>query len=275
MNYLKFMALLSILFLAACSSENDAAAEATEAEAENTETEEQGPPYTEYMTCTPGADFSNETVSAMVDEWNDFEFADGFFYAAGHAPVGSASLGGEDVVYWQLWWESKEASDAGWADWATNSEADAWRAKHSSVMTCDGEGKRNYDFYWPMGEEANWNGPNQWATYAHYCKFNGDDGLDLLRSAVGAFNEFTLSADNPEPFAYSVIFHNGENPEPYTDYDFFWMNYYESHADAETSYARFAENGTEVQAMFDASATCEGPNASDSYQFYPDPDDEA
>ena len=59
MNYLKFMALLSILFLAACSSESEAAAEATEAEAENTETEEMGPPYTEYMTCTPGADFSD------------------------------------------------------------------------------------------------------------------------------------------------------------------------------------------------------------------------
>ena len=87
MNYLKFMALLSILFLAACSSESEAAAEATEAEAENTETEEMGPPYTEYMTCTPGADFSDATVTAMVDEWNDFEFADGFFYAAGHAPV--------------------------------------------------------------------------------------------------------------------------------------------------------------------------------------------
>ena len=52
------------------------------------------------------------------------------------------------------------------------------------------------------------------------------------------------------------------------------MNYYENHADAETAYARFAENGSEIQAMFDASATCEGPNASDSYQFYPDPDDE-
>ena len=41
MNYLKFMALLSILFLAACSTENEAAVEATETEAENTETEEQ------------------------------------------------------------------------------------------------------------------------------------------------------------------------------------------------------------------------------------------
>ena len=32
---------------------------------------------------------------------------------------------------------------------------------------------------------------------------------------------------------------------------------------------------SEIQAMFDASATCEGPNASDSYLFYPDPDDQA
>ena len=126
MNYLKFMALLSILFLAACSTENEAAVEATETEAENTETEEQGPPYTEYMTCTPGTDFSDVTVAAMIDEWNDFEFAEGFWASAGHAPVQSASLGGENVVYWQLFWTTKEAAEAGWAEWANNAEADAW-----------------------------------------------------------------------------------------------------------------------------------------------------
>ena len=60
----------------------------------------------------------------------------------------------------------------------------------------------------------------------------------------------------------------------FSNYDFFWQNYYENHADAETAYARFNENGSEIQAMFDASATCEGPNASDSYLFYPDPDDQ-
>ena len=51
------------------------------------------------------------------------------------------------------------------------------------------------------------------------------------------------------------------------------MNYYKNHDDAQTSYERFANEGANVQAMFDASATCEGPNASDSYQFFPDPDD--
>ena len=136
MNYLKFMALLSILFLAACSTENEAVVEATETEteAENTETEEQGPPYTEYMTCIPGDDFDDVTVAAMIDEWNDFEFAEGFWASAGHEPVQSVSLGGENVVYWQLFWTTKEAAEAGWADWANNAEADAWRTKHASVM---------------------------------------------------------------------------------------------------------------------------------------------
>ena len=277
MNYLKFMVLLSILFLAACSTENEAVVEATETEteAENTETEEQGPPYTEYMTCIPGDDFDDATVAAMIDEWNDFEFAEGFWASAGHEPVQSVSLGGENVVYWQLFWTTKEAAEAGWADWANNAEADAWRTKHASVMQCDSQGRRAYDFYWPLGEDANWNNPTQWVTYGHYCKFNDEDGLELLRAAVTAFNEFTLAADNPEPFAYGVMMHNGDNPEPFSNYDFFWQNYYENHADAETSYARFNENGSEIQAMFDASATCEGPNASDSYLFYPDPDDEA
>ena len=277
MNYLKFMVLLSILFLAACSTENEAVVEATETEteAENTETEEQGPPYTEYMTCIPGDDFDDATVAAMIDEWNDFEFAEGFWASAGHEPVQSVSLGGENVVYWQLFWTTKEAAEAGWADWANNAEADAWRTKHASVMQCDSQGRRAYDFYWPLGEDANWNGPPQWVTYGHYCKFNDEDGLELLRAAVTAFNEFTLAADNPEPFAYGVMMHNGDNPEPFSNYDFFWQNYYENHADAETSYARFNENGSEIQAMFDASATCEGPNASNSYLFYPDPDDQA
>ncbi len=79
MNYLKFLVLFSVLFLAACSNE----AETTEAEVETTETEEeQGPPYTEYMTCTPGSDFNDASAKAMIDEWNDFDFAECFFYSA-------------------------------------------------------------------------------------------------------------------------------------------------------------------------------------------------
>ena len=96
--------------------------------------------------------------------------------------------------------------------------------------------------------------------------------MDNLRKAVGAFNEYAL-AEEREPFGYAVYFHNGDNPEPYINYDFFWMNYYYNHEDAQAAYARFGEEGSDIQAMFDAAANCEGPNPSDSYQFYPDPDE--
>ena len=72
---------------------------------------------------------------------------------------------------------------------------------------------------------------------------------------------------------FGIYFHSGENPEPYDQYDFFWMNYYESHEDAEAGYARFQANGSDVQELFDAAASCEGPFGMDTYQFYPDPDD--
>ena len=50
-------------------------------------------------------------------------------------------------------------------------------------MVCDGEGRRGYDVYFPLGDEANWNGPTEWVTYGHYCKYNDENGLDLLREA--------------------------------------------------------------------------------------------
>ena len=65
MNYLKLSILVSFLFLVGCSDSQE--------EPEVTTEEEQGPPFSEYMTCTPGSDFNDETARMMVDEWNDFK----------------------------------------------------------------------------------------------------------------------------------------------------------------------------------------------------------
>ena len=64
------------------------------------------------MTCTPGTDFNDNTARVMIDEWNDLALDESLFYAAGHAPLLEESLGGEGKVYWQLFWDSKEAADA-------------------------------------------------------------------------------------------------------------------------------------------------------------------
>ena len=266
MNYLKLSILVSFLFLVGCSDSQEEPEAATK--------EEQGPPFSEYMTCTPGTGFNDNTARMMVDEWNDLALDESLFYAAGHAPLLEESLGGEGKVYWQLFWDSKEAADAAWAS-GPSEEFAAWAEKHQSVLTCDGENRRGYDAYFPNGDNDNWGEPSvQWVTYGHYCKFNDEDGLEKLKEGVEAFNAYLDNqGDDVAPYRYAVYMHNGDNPEPYASYDFFWMNYYKNHDDAQTSYERFANEGANVQAMFDASATCEGPNASDSYQFFPDPDD--
>ena len=143
----------------------------------------------------------------MVDAWNDLEFAEGFGFAAGHAPLEQSSLGGDNKVYWQLFWTDKEAADAAWAA-GPSEEFAAWGQEYESVLTCDGENRRGYDWAWPLGEEANWDRPTEWVTYGHYCKYTDENGRDNLRKAVSAFNDYVL-ADEREPFGYAVYFHNG------------------------------------------------------------------
>ena len=73
MNYLKLSILVSFLFLVGCSDSQE--------EPETTIEEEQGPPFSEYMTCTPGTDFNDNTARMMVDEWNDLALDEALFYA--------------------------------------------------------------------------------------------------------------------------------------------------------------------------------------------------
>ena len=114
------------------------------------------------------------------DDDNDLALDEALFYAAGHAPLLEESLGGEGKVYWQLFWDSKEAADAAWAS-GPSEEFAAWAEKHQSVLTCDGENRRGYDAYFPNADNDNWGEPSvQWVTYGHYCKFNDEDGLEKL-----------------------------------------------------------------------------------------------
>ena len=41
------------------------------------------------------------------------------------------------------------------------------------------------------------------------------------------------------------------------DYDFYWMNYYETDEEAKARLARWVETGADLQAKFDEFSTCE------------------
>ena len=253
--------LLLTLLVAGCSGTSE-----PEQEAEPTEQE---PMFSEYLTCTPGSNFNADNVRAMIRDWNQLDLSN-LIYAAGHAPVAESSLGGEGKVYWQLFWESKEVGDEAWSQ-PPSEEFAAWGEKYADVLTCDGDGRRGYDAYWGRDNDRSgeWADNSQWVTYAHYCKFTENGNLESLGAAAEAFNEYVDNSETGDdgPFTFAVYLHNGDNPEVYSQYDFFWMNYYQNNEDAQASYARFAENGGEMQAQFDAISNCEGPYPSNSYQF--------
>ena len=207
----------------------------------------------------------------MVDAWNDLEFAEGFGFAAGHAPLQQSSLGGDNKVYWQLFWIDEPTAHAAWAA-GPSEEFAVWSQEYESVLTCDGENRRGYDWYWPLGEEANWDRPTEWVTYAHYCKYTDENGFENLRKAVGAFNEYAL-AEEREPWICG-LYSNGNNPEPYFKYmDFFWMNYYYNHEDAQAAMQGLAKKGQKYKQCLMQLLIVRAQNPSNSYQFYPDPDE--
>lgn len=259
----KLLVLISILLVITSCSE--------QAEDTNTEVEEiVQRPYSEYLTCTPGNNFTPESVRAMITEWNQLDLDDSLYFAAGHAPLTESTLAGSGKVSWQLFWQSKEDATQAWSE-DPSEEFLAWGEKFQDVLTCDGDGRRGYDVYWGRDNDRSgeWEDNTQWVTYAHYCKFNEAGSFEALSSAA---QEFNIYLDNVEsgtdgPFTFGVYLHNNDNPEPYINYDFFWMNYYQNHDDAQASYERFAQTGTEMQATFDSFSECEGPFPSNSYQF--------
>ena len=153
-------------------------------------------------------------------------------------------------------------ADEAWSQ-PPSEEFAAWGEKYADVLTCDGDGRRGYDAYWGRDNDRSgeWADNSKWVTYAHYCKFTENGNLESLGAAAEAFNKYVDNSETGKdgPFTFAVYVHNGDNPEPYSQYDFFWMNYYQNNEDAQASYARFAENGGEMQAEFDAMSSCEGP----------------
>tara|TARA_E500000331_G_scaffold269031_1_gene260435 strand:+ start:5959 stop:6756 length:798 start_codon:yes stop_codon:yes gene_type:complete len=250
------------LLIAGCNFESN--------EAEVAEQVEQKQPFSEYLTCTPGINFTNDSVRSMITEWNALELDESLYFAAGHAPLSETSLGGSGKVYWQLFWESKEDANEAWTE-GPSEEFLAWGEKFQDVLVCDGDGRRGYDVYWGRENDrsGDWEDESQWVTYAHYCKYTSLGDIEALGSSMVEFNKYLDDVESVDdgPFTFGVFLHNSDNKEPYINYDFFWMNYYQNHDDAMASYERYEQTGSEMQATFDEFSVCEGPFPSNSFRF--------
>ena len=253
------------------------------------------PTYSQFMTCDIGENWSN--VNVMMDDWNNME-VDGMSFALGHSIYeGSAEGINSNQVSWQLFWDSKQKADKFWNAGPTD-EFKAWADKYRSVMSCDGEGRRNYDVDLPRPQEkqGEWDGDTELVSVVYQCNFtvtsedgtvipmeDKEEGKNLLRALYSEFLSYVDEQDKNAswhvwsksgkrgPYNFGVYTHNGENPDPYMDYDFYWMNYYENDAEARGRLNAWLETGGDLQEKFDEISTCEQNLIySNSYVLYPD-----
>ena len=256
------------------------------------------PTFSQFMTCEIGENWSNRFV--MVDEWNDMKVS-GMSGSLGHRVYAGDDGANDGTVSWQLFWDSKQKADAFWNAGPTD-EFKAWADRHRSVMHCDGEGRRNYDVDLPrpQNKQGDWDGDTVLVSVAYQCKFTTTDedgvvtpmedkeeGKRQMRALYGEFMDYVDVQDKNAswhiwsktgkrgPYNFGVYTHNGENPEQFMEYDFYWMNYYETDEEARGRLAAWVETGADLQAKFDEFSTCEESLIySNSYVLYPDLSDE-
>ena len=95
------------------------------------------------------------------------------------------------------------------------------------------------------------------------CNFNDGKTTDDLRANVQEFNKCV--EENPSPGAYTYAIYL---PDYDAEQDFLWLNW---HGDMDTKVAgdkSWAETGQSIQAKFDETATCTGPDVYNSGQIY-------
>jgi|TARA_B100001063_G_C16730228_1_gene538863 hypothetical protein len=253
------------------------------------------PTYSQFMTCDIGENWSN--VNVMMDEWNNMA-VDGMSFALGHRIYeGSAEAVGSNQVSWQLFWDTKQKADKFWKS-GPSDDFKAWADKHRSVMSCDGEGRRNYavDLPRPQNKQGEWDGDTELVSVIYQCKYtvtaedgtvtpmeDKEGGKSALKAMYSEFMDYVDEQDKNAswhiwsksgkrgPYNFGVYTHSGENPDPYMDYDFYWMNYYENDEEARARLNAWVETGGDLQEKFDEFSTCEQNLIySNSYVLYPD-----
>ena len=259
---------LACLFVTACSGNKEETAVVPLAEQEMTWDVVGEVFYNEFIPCTAGPDFSPATVDAMVTEWRAGGLAPDLLGAWGYAPASDQNQFPNG--WWEVSWPSKEAADAVWAQWAENEEAQAWSTKYQSVMACDVPSKYGWDFQFYRAPDSFGPTPESGEFASAYiaCSFNEGKGFEDLEASIELYNAWLdgLDPESTSFYAYGIY---PARPETETEgVDYFWGNFHESFETMKAGTEGFQATGAEVQAAFDATATCVNPDVYNSKVFY-------
>jgi hypothetical protein len=260
----------ALLTLAACSEvEQEATVASTPVELQTASWDAVGEVfYNEFIPCTAGPDFSQESVDSMVAEWREGGLAPDLLGAWGYAPASDQNQFPNG--WWEVTWPSKAAADAVWAQWAENDDAKAWSAKYESVMVCDIPSKYGWDFSFPRAPDSFGPSPESgnFASAFFACSFNEGKGADDLDATVSAYETWLdgLDAEAISFYAYGIY---SARPETETNgVDFFWGHFHESMEAMRLGSEGWEASGGAAKASLEATATCVNPDIYNSKTFY-------
>ncbi len=225
--------------------------------------------YNEFMPCQAGPDYSQASLSEMMEEWRSLITAEDLVGSWGYAPASDTNSNNNG--WWELSWVSKESADAGWEEWLANQDAQAWAARYESVLQCDGEERVGAVFVWPRNPEGTFgefpdNGTFSSAFFP--CTFNEGKGESDLENVLTEYNKWLDTLDsNAGAYAFGLYF-----PAFETETDMIWGNFHESVDTMKSGNESWEASGGDAKELLEATLSCDNPDLYNSRVLY-DPTD--
>tara|TARA_A100001035_G_C27731296_1_gene476872 strand:+ start:68 stop:940 length:873 start_codon:yes stop_codon:yes gene_type:complete len=256
-----YFSVISLLAIAACS---DSGPSSDSGQAELNQAPPEPDAYYEYLWCKQGDNWSEQTMGALVSDWNGM--LDGLENAP-DASFGYAPDGWQDDNFdglWVLRWASRDAMESGWADYASSGSQEKLNAAHPGVLECGAEqGVNRFGWfsYMPKDVPDTFDPSKPYYLTNQLCSFNDGKSREDLRAVVGQhFLPAVMEAAevNPSTTYWFRVERNDFDPLAEYPVDFNWVNFWQTKEEAELSSQTFAqsENGMKVAEMMSEVATC-------------------
>ncbi|MGB1191112.1 MAG: hypothetical protein ACPHF3_01670 [Pseudomonadales bacterium] len=258
------------LGLAGCADSENAVSEVTPPPAPiQAEVRSEPIAYVEYLQCRFGENYSPESFAPYLAAWNaEIDgMTDRGLSAFGYLPNDWRSDAFDGV--WVLRWNDKESRDAGWQEYAASGAAERLREEYPGLIECapnDGLDLFAFNTYSQKSPTKTWTQQNPpYAATMQFCSMIDGKAPSVLRDHVtDEFLPYLKATDariKDNTYWYQVAFMDEDTStgDPSTatgEFDFVWMNFWETLDQQSEGSADWAEHGAAMQAKFDEIIQC-------------------
>ena len=224
--------------------------------------------YNEFMQCSTGSDYNNESESEMMSAWRSLGLSKDLLGAWGYQPASENNRSQDG--FWELQWTSKDSADAAWQNWLESPEVQTWAKKYEKVLQCDAENRSPWTFVFPYDPTAfgQFDTSGDFAAGFTPCNFKDGKTNKDLKVSLAFYSTWldTLKKEkrNIGTYSYGLYVPAFES----SPVDFWLGNFHESFISMGIRNALWLESGGQTKKLMESIATCEAPDLYDSQVLY-------